>query len=71
MIAIPQPSYYLNGWYQFGMRHALDFIPFLFVLMAFAVRYRMPRWSAALIAYSALAGLWGVWWWGTYMRKMD
>ncbi len=71
LIAIPNFLYYLNGWYQFGMRHALDFIPFLFVLMAFALRERLPRWCAILIAYSALAGLWGVWWWGANMRSGD
>ncbi len=71
LIAIPNFLYYLNGWYQFGMRHALDFIPFLFVLMAFALRERIQRWSAALIVYSILAGLWGVWWWGANMRTGD
>jgi hypothetical protein len=61
-------TYYLNGWYQFGMRHALDFEPFLLVLMAFAVRRKMPVWGAILIAYSTVVGLWGVWWWNAFMR---
>jgi hypothetical protein len=71
LVAVPDFLYYLNGWYQFGMRHALDFMPFLFVLMAIACRERMPKWGMTLIVYSAIAGTWGVWWWGTYMRTGD
>jgi peptidoglycan/LPS O-acetylase OafA/YrhL len=67
-VAGPDFLYYLNGWYQFGMRHALDFEPYLFVLMALGVRDRMPRWGIALCIYSAIAGAWGVWWWNTFMR---
>jgi hypothetical protein len=67
-VAAPDFLYYLNGWYQFGMRHALDFIPFLFVLMALAVRAKMPAWGMILCVYSAIAGAWGVWWWNVYMR---
>jgi hypothetical protein len=68
LTAAPVFTYYLDGWVQFGMRHALDFEPFLFVLMAFAVRLKMPLWGAILIGWSALAGLWGIWWWNSYMR---
>jgi hypothetical protein len=67
-VAGPDFLYYLNGWYQFGMRHALDFEPYLFVLMALAVRDKMPKWGMALCVYSAIAGAWGVWWWNTFMR---
>ncbi|MBV9647672.1 MAG: hypothetical protein JO043_09435 [Candidatus Eremiobacteraeota bacterium] len=67
----PSFLYYLNGWYQFGMRHALDFEPFLFVLMALAVRQRMPLWGAVLCAWSALAGTWGVWYWDSFFRTGD
>jgi hypothetical protein len=67
-VATPDFLYYLNGWYQFGMRHALDFEPFLFVLMALAVRAKIPAWGMALCVYSAIAGAWGVWWWNVYMR---
>jgi len=67
-VAAPDFLYYLNGWYQFGMRHALDFEPFLFVLMALAVRTKMPSWGMLLCVYSAVAGAWGVWWWNMAMR---
>ena len=67
-VAAPLFLYYLNGWYQFGMRHALDFEPYLFVLLALAVREKMPRWGMGLCIYSAIAGAWGVWWWNMVMR---
>jgi hypothetical protein len=69
LAAIPDMCYYLNGWYQFGMRHALDFEPFLIALMAMASIPKMPRWAMWLCVYSALAGLWGVWWWNANMRQ--
>jgi hypothetical protein len=71
LVAGPSFLYYLNGWYQFGMRHALDFEPYLFVLMAFAVRQSIPRWAALLCAYSAVVGAWGVWYWNVFFRTGD
>lgn len=71
MVAAPAFLYYLNGWYQFGMRHALDFEPYILILMGLAVRDRMPRWGALLCAYSALVGLWGVWFWNVFFRTGD
>jgi hypothetical protein len=71
MVAAPAFLYYLNGWYQFGMRHALDFEPYLLILMALAVRDRMPRWGAVLCAYSAIVGVWGVWYWNVFFRTGD
>ncbi len=71
LVAVPSFLYYLNGWYQFGMRHALDFEPFLLVLMALAVRAGMPRWGAVLCTYSALVGVWGVWYWNAFFRTGD
>jgi hypothetical protein len=68
LIAVPNLLYYVNGTAQFGMRHALDFEPFLFVLMALALRSRMPVWGGVLIAFSAAAGLWGTWYWNTFYR---
>ncbi|HVA28549.1 MAG TPA: hypothetical protein VNF68_10235 [Candidatus Baltobacteraceae bacterium] len=68
LTAGPNFVYYVNGFAQFGMRHALDFEPFLVALMFLAVREKMPRWSYALIAYSAAVGLWGCWYWNTFIR---
>jgi hypothetical protein len=63
LIAAPNLLYYTNGFMQFGMRHALDFEAFLFVLMAMAVQARISRLGILLCAYSILVGIWGVWYW--------
>ncbi|HMD02657.1 MAG TPA: hypothetical protein VKG44_06775 [Candidatus Baltobacteraceae bacterium] len=55
--AVPNFVYYTTGVTQFGARHALDFIPFLFVLMAFAVRRRRQWWAVPLVAWSVLFGM--------------
>jgi hypothetical protein len=68
LVAAPNFLYYVNGFAQFGMRHALDFEPFLAALMMLAVRDRFPRWGFVLIAYSIATGLWGCWYWLTYVR---
>ncbi|GAC1356207.1 MAG: hypothetical protein NVSMB31_16820 [Vulcanimicrobiaceae bacterium] len=68
LVAAPDFLYYLNGWYQFGMRHALDFVPFLWVLMAYAVRDRFPPWGVLAICWSAAVGMWGVWFWNVFFR---
>ncbi|MGC9990890.1 MAG: hypothetical protein ABSD52_00665 [Candidatus Cybelea sp.] len=68
LVAIPNFLYYVNGFAQFGMRHALDFEPFLVALMMLAVRQRMPIWGKALVAYSIAVGLWGCWYWQTFVR---
>jgi hypothetical protein len=60
---IPNLLYYVNGSIQFGMRHALDFEPFLFVLMALASRPRLHPIGAVLCVYSMLVGVWGIWYW--------
>ncbi|HEX4012520.1 MAG TPA: hypothetical protein VHX17_01385 [Candidatus Cybelea sp.] len=67
-VALPNLLYYVNGYAQFGMRHALDFEPFLIVLMLLAVRARFPRWGYVLTAYSIAAGLWGCWYWLHFVR---
>jgi len=68
LAAVPNFLYYVNGYAQFGMRHALDFEPFLFVLMALAVRRGAHPVAVALVLYSMLAGAWGVWFWRTFVR---
>jgi hypothetical protein len=66
LTALPNLLYFANGYSQFGMRHALDFEPFLFVLMLLAVQKAMPSLEKALCAYSTLVGIWGVWFWRTF-----
>ena len=68
LTAIPNFLYYVNGFAQFGMRHALDFEPFLVALMMLAVRERFPWWGKGLVAYSVAVGLWGCWYWLSFVR---
>jgi hypothetical protein len=68
LTAAPNVLYYVNGYAQFGMRHALDFEPFLVALMMLAVRRRFAWWGYALVAYSVAVGLWGCWYWLAYVR---
>ncbi len=51
--------YFNTGWYQFGYRFALDFLPFLFLLGAMGMPQR-PTWSVKLlIVLSILINVWG------------
>ena len=68
LVAAPSFFYYATGFAQFGMRHALDFEPFLVALMALATAAWMPVWGAVLCAYSAAVGTWGVWYWQVFRR---
>jgi hypothetical protein len=61
LVAIPSALYYVNGFEQFGMRHAMDFLPPLLMLCALGIE-RCPRsLSAALIAWSIAANAYGEW----------
>jgi hypothetical protein len=61
LAATPSLLYYVNGFEQFGMRHSLDFTPFLIPLVARGLE-RVKLWfSYALIAISVLANAYGVW----------
>jgi hypothetical protein len=70
LTAAPSFIYYVNGFDQFGMRHALDFEAFLFVLMLLAARERLPVWGKALCAYSMIVGVWGIWYWLRFYRPL-
>ncbi len=71
LTAGPSFIYYVNGYAQFGMRHALDFEPFVFGLMVLGTRARVPVWGKALIAWSCVAGFWGVWFWNYFYRQQS
>ncbi len=68
LCAAPNFFYYVNGFAQFGMRHALDFEPFVVVLMFLGCKERLPVWGKALIVYSCVVGIWGVWFWNSFIR---
>jgi hypothetical protein len=69
LVAGPSFLYYVNGFAQFGMRHALDFEPFLIVLMALAVPARIPAIAQAAIGWSVGVGVWGMWYWNAFYRR--
>ncbi|MHB8148289.1 MAG: hypothetical protein ACYDGM_13665 [Vulcanimicrobiaceae bacterium] len=71
LCAAPNFVYYVNGFAQFGMRHALDFEPFLVALMLLFAREQIPKWGYALIAYSCAVGLWGCWYWNVFIRPAN
>ncbi len=72
LLAGPLFIYYVNGASQFGMRHALDFEPYLFVLMALAMKEERSRafdaLASFLVCYSILFGFWGLWYWRNFFR---
>jgi len=68
LVAAPSILYYANGGAQFGMRHALDFEPFLLVLMGLAVRTGLAVIWRVLIGWSVAVGVWGCWYWDTIVR---
>ena len=68
LVAGPSFVYYVNGYAQFGMRHVLDFAPFLIVLMALAVRDGVGLAGRLAIGYSCAVGAWGVWFWNAFYR---
>lgn len=61
LAAIPSLLYYVNGFEQFGMRHSMDFAPFLIPLVARGLERAKFVFSYALIAWSVLANAFGVW----------
>jgi hypothetical protein len=72
LTAGPSLLYYANGGSQFGMRHALDFAPFLLVLMGLATRTNpgaVWRGAQALMAWSVAAGAYGIWYWDAILRS--
>jgi len=68
LAAGPSLLYYANGYAQFGMRHALDFEPFLLASMLLASRDDFPRYALVLCAISIVAGIWGVWYWRSFVQ---
>jgi len=66
LVALPSFTYYANGGTQFGMRHALDFIPFMFPLMVLGSRRVSWISTGVLCGLSIAVGLWGFWYWRTF-----
>ena len=56
LVAVPSLLYYNSGYLQAGYRYALDFLPFLVILVALAARGRLTRLAATLVILSLLMG---------------
>jgi hypothetical protein len=61
LIAIPALLYFTNGFEQFGMRHTLDFTPFLLCLMARGLDRNPNLVAFVLLTASSIANAYGVW----------
>ncbi len=63
LVLIPSLLYYGGGWFQFGYRYALDFLPFTIPILARAVeRSGLPRWGIALIVLGCAVNAAGILW---------
>ena len=58
--AVPSFLYYVNGFEQFGMRHSLDFTPFMLPLVARGLERCPSALSFGLIVFSIAANAYGV-----------
>lgn len=50
-------TYYNSGLWQYGYRYALDFYPFIFLILISVLRKQFPVRAKVLIVYSILLGL--------------
>jgi hypothetical protein len=62
LMLIPLLTYYNTGWYQFGSRFSVDFMPALFVLMAIGIGSRLSWVGRALIIFGVAVNVWGLTW---------
>ncbi|HEY0396027.1 MAG TPA: hypothetical protein VGD01_16135 [Candidatus Elarobacter sp.] len=66
LLAIPSLLYYDGGGVQFGVRHALDFEPFLLCLIALSLRERPRLWKRVLLIASAAFGAYLLYVWRAF-----
>jgi hypothetical protein len=57
-IALVDFLHYMQGWVQFGYRFALDFLPFLLILLA--IRFKPTKFTILLMIISVIVTFWGV-----------
>lgn len=48
------------GMTQFGFRYALDYMPFLFILIGYAIRDKFLTWQRVLFVLSVVINIWGI-----------
>lgn len=59
LTSIPTLTYAVEGWAQFGYRYSLDVLPFMVLLVASGMRYRLNCFAIAIIVLSCGINLWG------------
>ena len=65
--AVPFLMNYGNGFAQFGMRYAMDFIPYVGILAAMGMTRRpLGGWKVALILLCMLLNMWGPVYWNIF-----
>ena len=65
--AVPFLMNYGNGFAQFGMRYAMDFIPYVGILAAMGLtRKPLGGWKVALILLCMLLNMWGPVYWNIF-----
>lgn len=60
IMSLPGLMHGSNGFSQFGFRFALDYMPFLLILVGSGLERYFTWWSKSLIILSILINLWGV-----------
>jgi hypothetical protein len=61
-IGLSDWTFAATGYAQFGYRYALDFMPFLFLLVVAAVGQKLQWHHVVLIGAAILVNLWGALW---------
>ncbi len=56
----PLLMYFNSGFWQFGHRFSMDYLPMLMILIAAGIGPRLSRWGCGLIAASIAIQTWGV-----------
>ncbi|MBE0481120.1 MAG: hypothetical protein IBX68_09085 [Dehalococcoidia bacterium] len=59
LVLVPILTYGATGFVQFGYRFSLDVLPFLAILVASGMRYRLDGFKISIIVLSILINLWG------------
>jgi hypothetical protein len=59
LTSIPILTYAVEGWAQFGYRYSLDVLPFMIILVASGMRYRLNCFAVAVILLCCGINLWG------------
>lgn len=67
LCALPFLMNYGNGFAQFGMRYATDFLPYTLLLSAMGLtRKEIKGWKVALILFCVLVNVWGPVYWNCF-----